>query len=530
MGEMTLTSGEAPDESAVKGKWEPIDYRCGFNPIHVALLHTGKVLSFGGSCNNEELLKTPRPAELWDPETNDCELIEQDLDGDVFCVGHAYLPDGRLLIAGGTAEYDVPRRIFGWHFSFPPFRGLEHTYIFDPNTKRWTREGDLAFARWYPTLIMLGDGRVVAIAGFTRHFPWVALRKIEIFSPGTGWQVLKGADRWMPLYPRLHLLPDGRIFYSGSYNTHYTFPFDLKQFPTSILDPDTGKWDGLGLPNQSEREEGTTVLLPLYPPDYRPRVLLVGGGTPRGKYAVANCEMIDLSEARPRWQKIESMKHPRYYVYPVILPDSKILVLGGRTGSIGHDMPHPDDPMSLLDQADLHPGPHPGEAPHDERAVLHPELFDPETGHWTEMAPMTVDRLYHANALLLPDGRVAAIGSNPKRRVEELRIEIYQPPYLFRGPRPTLRSVAENATYGQEFEIDSLDAKDIDTVVLIHPTATTHCLNPEQRFIRLEFRHAGDETLVARIPLNRNVVPPGYYMLFLLCDGVPSKAKFIRVS
>ena len=145
------------------------------------------------------------------------------------------------------------------------------------------------------------------------------------------------------------------------------------------------------------------------------------------------------------------------------------------------------------------------------------------------MPPMKVDRLYHASALLLPDGRVAAIGSNPKRKVEELRIEIYQPPYLFRGPRPTLRGAPENVAYGQEFEIDSPEAKDIDTVVLIRPTAMTHCVDPEQRYIRLKFHHGSNEKLAARIPMNRNVVPPGYYMLFILCGGVPSKARFIQV-
>jgi hypothetical protein len=239
--------------------------------------------------------------------------------------------------------------------------------------------------------------------------------------------------------------------------------------------------------------------------------------------------MIDLSESKPRWQKIESMHYPRYYVYPVTLPDGKILVLGGRTGTAGHDMPHSDDDQRARSTADRHPGPHPGEAPHDDRAVLHPELFDPEKGHWTEMAPMTVDRLYHASAMLLPDGRVAAIGSNPKRKVEELRIEIYQPPYLFRGPRPTLSGAPEAVAYGQEFEIVSPEAKEIDTVVLIRPSATTHCVDPEQRYIRLEFRHGENGELVASLPGNRNVVPPGYYMLFILRDGVPSKAKFIRV-
>jgi hypothetical protein len=238
--------------------------------------------------------------------------------------------------------------------------------------------------------------------------------------------------------------------------------------------------------------------------------------------------MIDLSEARPHWRPIEPMHYPRYYVYPVILPDGRILVLGGRTGTKGHDMPHESEHPAGL-RVERHPGPHPGEVHHDPRAVLQPELFDPDTGHWTEMAPMTVDRLYHASALLLPDGRVAVFGSNPKRRLEELRIEIYQPPYQFCGPRPDLRGVPENATYGQEFEIDSPDAKDIDTVVLIRLTTTTHCVNPEQRYVRLEFRHGKNDTLIARLPMNPNVLPPGYYMLFILRDGVPSTARFIRV-
>ncbi len=515
-------------DDALRGKWEPIQYCCTHLPVHVALLHTGQVLAFGGTGNHPQLVGHSIPAELWDPETGAIRPVEQDLGGDIFCAGHAFLPDGRLLVAGGTTNYDVKRNLFGQQVPLPPFGGSNQTYLFDPIHERWTRGDNMAAARWYPTLAMLGDGRVIAVAGLTDHFPWVMLRKIEIYSPGTGWQVLQGADRWMPLYPRLHLLPDGRLFYSGSYNTHYTFPFSLDQFPTSILDPNTGQWDGLGLPNKSEREEGTTVLLPLNPPDYRPRVLLAGGGTPNGDVAIADSEIIDLSDAQPRWRMIESMHHPRYYVYPVILPDAKILVLGGRAGTKGHDMPMPGGPgmPGMLGEGD---GPPPGEVPHDVHAVLEPELFDTETEHWTPLAPMAVDRLYHSSALLLPDGRVAVFGNNPQQGSDELRIEIYQPGYLFRGFRPSLTGAPRDVAYGQEFEIDSPEAEDIDTVVLIRPTATTHCVNPEQRYIRLEFRHAGTGKLVASVPQNHNVVPPGYYMLFILADGIPSVSRMVRV-
>jgi Galactose oxidase-like, Early set domain len=508
------------DDPAIIGSWEPVRFRCQHLPVHVALLHTGRVLMFGGSCNDRGQLTKPMPAELWDPETGESRTVDQDLAGDIFCAGHAFLPDGRLLVAGGTTGYDTKRAVFGQQVPLPPFRGSSQTYVFDPTAERWTRGDDMSAGRWYPTLVTLADGRVVAVAGLTGHFPWVVLRSVEIYSTGRGWQPLQGADRWMPLYPRLHLLPDGRIFYSGSYNTHYTFPFSLSQFPTSILNVDPAGWEGLGLPNKSEREEGATVLLPLAPPDHRPRVLLTGGGTPLGAEAIPDAEIIDLAEPRPTWRVIDPMHHPRYYAYPVILPTGQVLVVGGRSGTKGHDM----TPMMMASHRASS-----GEVPHDHRAVLEPELFDPETETWSRMAPMTVDRLYHSSALLLPDGRVATFGNNPGEGMDELRIEIYHPPYLFRSPRPVLRGTPADVALGQEVEIDSAEAAEVSSVVLVRLTATTHCVNVEQRCVRLDFRHAGPETLAAQVPANGNVLPPGYYMLFILVDGVPSVSRMVLV-
>jgi hypothetical protein len=506
------------------GVWEPIRYRFKSLPVHVALLHTGKVLALGGSCNDRDHLRQPYPATLWDPRTGELNPVEQDLAGDVFCAGHTFLSDGRLLVAGGTYGYDVQR--FG-AFPLPPFSGLEHAYLFDPIGEMWTRVGNMLAGRWYPTLVTMGDGRVLCVAGFTKRFPWVFLRKIEVYSPGEGWRKLQDADRWMPLYPRLHLLPAGGVFYAGSYNTHYTFPFALWGFPTAILNPKTGRWTDIGLPRTSEREEGTTVLLPLTPPDYRARILLTGGGTPGGDEAVPDAEIIDLSEPGPRWRPIAPMKHARYYAYPVILPDRQILVVGGRSGAKGHhspDMPPAMDPHPREEE------PAPQDPPQDPLAVREGEMFDPDSEQWRPVASMQVDRLYHSNALLLPDGRVMVAGSNPASKVNELRIEIYRPPYLFQGSRPRIEDAPPAVIYGDEFEIRTPDAPQVDEVALIRPSSTTHCVNTDQRYVGMPITGRTSESLRAQIPDNPNLAPPGYYMLFILRDGIPSEARFMRVG
>jgi hypothetical protein len=496
------------------------------------------VLAFGGSGNDETSLADPHPAELFDPETGTVETVDQELAGDVFCVGHAFLADGRLLAAGGTHRYDgsltVPLGPDG--LRLPPFRGLDHAYLFDPDDERWTRVGNLDAGRWYPTLVTLGDGSVLTAAGLTRFPPWVALRRLERFVPGRGWSIPRGIGRWLPLYPRLHLLPDGDVLYAGSYNTHYTFPFSLRQFPTARLDLTTGTWTDYGLPNEREREEGASVLLPLRPGDgYRARVLLAGGGTPTGTTAVADAEVIDVDAARPRWRSVEPMTHARYYTYAVLLPDGTVFVMGGRDGGHGdggrgrgRGDGHRDDDHRGPDRGSR-PDPGTDEVPPSPDAVLETELFDPTSETWTTLAPMTVDRLYHSGALLLPDGRVLTSGSNPARRVDELRIETYRPPYLLAGPRPRIDDAPAVVRHGEPFVIEVDDADGIDEVTVIRQSSTTHCLNTDQRLVELRIEGRGGGRIRTRLPSNPHLLPPGYYLLFVLRDGVPSRAPFVRV-
>lgn len=511
-------------DPAIYGQWEPIidKYKFNFLPVHMALLHTGKVLAFAGSGNDPKYLSSPHPAEIFEPGEIDNDngrvypISNQGIEGDIFCCGHVFLPDGKILVSGGTSKYDGS----SLGIPLPPFSGLKQTYLFDSVSLRWQRLADMKYARWYPTCIMIADGKVVTMAGLTDRFPWANLNKIEIFDQDK-WETLK-SDHWLPLYPRLHLLPTGEIFYAGSFNTHYTFPFNVRLFPSATLNLNTGKWTTIGNPHNVRREEGTTVLLPMTPiDDYAARVLLIAGGTPRGNNAINEVEIIDFSKANPKYIEFAHLHHPRYYVYPVILPDRSIFVLGGKSGRKGH----------LHEESDHGHHHGQGEVPHHPDAILEPELLDPDTNEWQRMADMKVDRLYHSNALLMPDGRVMTAGSNPQRTMNELRIEIYRPPYLFKGQRPVIEKFPKQVQYGEALEIECSDAETIKEICLIRPTVTTHCVNTEQRYIGLEFSRSVPKTLRASIPSNRNLAPPGYYMLFIITeDRVPSIAQFVHLS
>ncbi len=514
-------------DPTIYGEWEPLKYRFRHLPVHIAMLHTGRVLAFGGSGNDPNYLEHPHPAEIFEPdeiggaEGQVKEISNEGIEGDLFCAGHAFLEDGRLLVAGGTHKYD--NSFLG--IPIPPFRGSDHSYVFHTADLKWERLPNMKNSRWYPTCIMTADTTVVVMAGLTKDFPWVFLNKIEVLDNNKNWQHYPSLDRWLPLYPRLHLLPNGEIFYAGSFNTHYTFPFSVKGFPSATLDLTTQKWKTIGNPKNVNREEGTTVLLPLIPPNYKPKVLLIAGGTPQGKNAIRDVEIIDFSSNNPSYERFTSLNHERYYVYPVILPDRSILVLGGKSGAKGHLHTDPShDHAANHDHG-------PNEIPHHPDAVMEPELLEFESREWKPMADMKVDRLYHANALLLPDGRVMTAGSNPDRNSQELRIELFRPPYLFRGERPIIEKCDEETSYNKTIEIETLNSETIDKICLIRPTCTTHCVNPEQRYIGLEFERKNDTILQVSLPRNVNLAPPGYYMLFILnTKDVPSIAHFVKLS
>jgi len=391
----------------------------------------------------------------------------------MFCNGMVLLNDGRALIDGGTIQYD-------------PFYGQPRATVFDPATNAFSDIQNMAHGRWYPTLVTLGDGRVMTLSGLNETGG--TNTAVEFYTVGSGWSQQYPAS-WTPdLYPRLHLLTNGKVFYSGA------------QTASKMFDPSTTTWNtNFATTNYSNsRTYGTSVLLPLTPGNnYEPRVIIMGGGNP----ATATTELIDLSATTPMWQYGPNMSQPRIEMNAVILPNGKVLALGGSVN---------DEDTSTLS--------------------LNADLYDPDSNSFSSAGANASQRLYHSVALLLPNGTVWVAGGNPSRGTYNTTVEIYQPDYLFNGTPPSITSAPSSISYGNSFSVQTPDAASISHVVLVRNGAATHAFGMDQREVEMAFS-AGTGALTVTAPPNGNIAPPGYYMLFLLNSaGVPSIANFVQIT
>jgi hypothetical protein len=255
-----------------------------------------------------------------------------------------------------------------------------------------------------------------------------------------------------------------------------------------------------GLNPPDGRGMGSSVLLP---PAQSQKVMAFGGGGTGGG-ALRDTSIVDLSTPAPHYVNGPKMIHPRTMQNTVLLPDRTVFVSGG--GQMGE--------MVAAAQREA-------------------EIYDPGANVFRAAATALVPRLYHSIALLLPDARVITAGSNPNRRDDELRLELFHPPYLFRGPRPFIESAPDNVSHGDRFQIGTPSAPDIRWVQLVKPIAVTHSCDTEQRLVDLPIVRGSRHLcrLDVRVPREPGVVPPGWYMLFLTDnDGVPSHAHWIRVG
>jgi hypothetical protein len=426
-----VTMGQAN----VQGQWSTLPYLMPINPIHAALLSNGKVLVVAGSGNcppSQSGCPTGPPygppnnsgALLWDPVAG--AITQFSVTWDMFCNGMVLLPDGRALIDGGTIQYS-------------PFYGQPQVAVFDPATNTFTNAQSMAHGRWYPTVLTLGDGRVMAFSGLNETGS--TNTAVEFYTASSGWSQQYPAS-WTPsLYPRLHLLPNGTVFYSGAQTT------------SKLFDPSTTTWNTNVATTiyGNARTYGTSVLLPLTPANnYDPQVIIMGGYSP----ATATTEIIDMGASTPAWQSGPDMSQPRIEMNAVILPDGRVLALGG----------------SVYDEE-------------TKTASLNADLLGPDpnnTGKYifSSAGANAYPRLYHSVALLLPDATVWLAGGNPSLAYVQ-QMEIYQPPYLFNASgalaqRPSITSAPSSISYGNTFPVQTPDAASIAHVVLVRNGTVTH--------------------------------------------------------
>ena len=501
------------------GVWNTLPTTMPINPIHAALLHTGKILVVTGSGNcPPQQAGCPQGAPyaqgaaLLDLSTNKATAMPTAWD--MFCNGMSIMPDGRVLINGGTKGYGA-LAVVGVQGEVP-FTGLANTSIFDPGSESFIDTAPTAHGRWYPTMTELNDGRMMTTSGLN-DTDGSNNNTSEIWD-GQQWSaeipgnpnITDFSGFQFPLYPRMHLLPTGHIFYSAPSSATLDF------------NPTTQAWTlvawtiypGQNDPN-GERTYGTSVLLPLTPQNnYSPKVMIMGGDNP----ATDTTELIDLSPAgyqtsaacptyAPCWVQGPKMAQKRVEMEATILPNGKLLVDGGSAA---------DEDVTT--------------------ASLKAEIYDPATNSFSSAGSNAFPRLYHNVQLLLPDGTVALTGGNPQQGVFEGHIEIYQPSYLFNsdGSLATRPSIAAGAptsiTYGQPFTLPTPDAASIASVVLMKAGSVTHSFDMDQRYVGLTFA-AGAGSLTVTGPPDSNIAPPGYYMLFLVNKaGTPSVAAWVQVS
>ncbi|AGP55576.1 kelch motif-containing protein [Streptomyces rapamycinicus] len=604
-----------PKYLARYGHWDVADMpeRSQLNSIHATLLPTGKVLLIAGSGNDIRLFEGGAfKSTLWDPAGNTFQKIATPKD--LFCSGHTQLPDGRLLIAGGTARYEVLRgdvkraggamliknedpdkaHVFpkGTLFRSPHgkeyasqlavrvprakkttstrqgkkgkshkkakvtitasearvyveatapgrqgitntseqyeikgltgddrhnfygmanklgmdkkgFQGIRDAYVFDPFTEKYVRTDSMRQARWYPTLVSLADGRILAVSGLD-DIGQVVPGKNEIYDPvRRTWTA--GPHRYFPTYPTLFLLKGGKLFYSGS-NAGYG-PAGQGRVP--------GVWDlkhntfrpVRGLSDPEALETSSSVLLP--PAQDQTVMVLGGGGVGESRRSTARTAIVNLTSRHPVFRRGPDLPEKTRYLNSVIMPDDTVFTTGGSRDYRGRGASD----------------------------ILRAQIYHPRSRSFTPAAAPTVGRDYHTEALLLPDGRVAVFGSDPlfgdkdntRPGTFEQRVEVYTPPSLYGTSRPRLHRGARQVHRGHTVTYTTSQAAQIRTARLIHPGSATHVTDVDQRSVALDIRR-GRKSVTVTVPKDPALVPSGWYMLFVTNrHGTPSKAAWIHV-
>jgi hypothetical protein len=420
--------------------------------IDASLLPNGRVLAWG-------LDGTPQ---VWNPATGSFAAVPS--SDWLFCSGHSFLPDGRLLVSGG--------HVSAWY-------GIPDNNLFNPSTQTWSPSAPMRRARWYPTNITLANGDVLILAGTDGAN--INVQEPEIWSAGA-LRVLTTAAQDLTFYPRAFLAPNGKVFYAGQ-----------QRITRYLNTAGTGSWSTVANRLYPIRDYGSAVMYDVG------KILYVGGGR-----TTNTAEIINLNQASPAWRWTGSMAFQRRHHTANVLPTGEVLVTGGSSGTGFND-------FSL--------------------GVHAAEIWNPATGAWKTLASNAVNRTYHSTSLLLPDGRVLHAGSGGAAGVpDETNAELFSPPYLFKGARPTISSAPAVVRYRVNFKVTTPQAAAITKVTLIRLGSVTHGHDMNQRFQRLSFVK-GSGTLTVTAPTNRNITPPGHYMLFILNgNGVPSKAKIVQVQ
>ena len=442
----------AGGQAALVGQWSAV-FPAPSILIHTHLMPDGKVLIFGRT-----------GAQVWDPATGGFTSVPS--PSLVFCAGHDFLPDGRLLVTGGGGGDG---------------RGLRNTNIFDFLAGSWVVGPDMPQGRWYPTNKTLPNGEVLTIAGQDETGTTVPVP--EVWN-GTSWRKLTTASFALPNYPRMFVAPDGRLFYAGSGQQ------------SRFLDvTGTGSWTD-GPPRKfGGRSYGSAVM-------YEPgKILYVGGANPPTNTA----EIIDLNQASPEWTLTGSLAYARWNLNATILPTGDVLVTGGVSGDRSNAAlrvnvaelwnPATGGWTTLPSSASLLRGYHSTSLLLPDGRVLHGGGGG---------GGGTIDNLnyeIYSPAYLLRGARPVVTGATPAV-----------------------------VGYGQTLFVETPDAAGIVKVTFIRHGSVTHAFDAGQRLVPLSFSQGAGGLTVNLPASRATAPPGPYMLFLVNGNGVPSVARMMRLQ
>jgi WD40 repeat protein len=473
--------------------------------VEAAVLSDGRILYVNGLEGQENAQGPTLPSTRPSSRDSQARLLDlrsgtphfaapADNDGDLSCSDITALPGGKILLVGGNA------------------------LLFDPKTNAFEPAAPMKYGRWYPHVAIGPDGNATVFGGVTQLISDTRsgrVRRTETYHADTNtWEenyVGPESETELPLQPRILLAPNGKFFYAAVGQMWGPFGQSADEALTALyqfFDPKTKKWELSGLAPLGARSGAFVVPLTMGPPYEQMTVVTWGGvlGPTPGSWLPANplttLTAIDAN-GNVTSRMTGNLNHARWYSSGVLLPDGQLLAVGG------------------ADKADAFD-------PGTGSAVKIPELYDPSKGTWTEVAGHTRDRGYHNSALLLPDMRVLLGGD------KDPSFEVWSPPYLFRGARPSVKRVQKGVDYRETFNITTPDAGLIESVLLLRTPSPEHVNDSDQRSLKLEFTRSGPSTLTATAPPSGNVAPPGSYYLVVnkrsLQGPIPSVARMVDVG
>lgn len=264
-----------------------------------ARLLDGRVLVIGGITGGGALLRT---SYLYDPAANNWTATGN------LNVARQYhnallLPNGKVLVTGGL----VPGAN-----GFTPINVAE---LYDPSTGTWSTTGAMNVARFWHTMTLLPNGKVLVATGSpTTNF--APVKSCELYDPQTGAWSLTGELATPRTTPVTALLPNGKVLLAGGTNNNVSNnPINSAE----VYDPATGQWSATG--NMLVARDGTTaILLP------NGKVFVAGGYT-GGNVVLKSAELYD--PATGLWSIAAEMSNARCVYGAALLPNGKVLVAAG---------------------------------------------------------------------------------------------------------------------------------------------------------------------------------------------------------